>query len=41
MTDRVLTGRQLGRALLARQLLLERSSLPIPRALERLAEFMS
>jgi Winged helix DNA-binding domain len=37
MTDRVLTARQLDRALLARQLLLERSDLPIPRALERVA----
>lgn len=35
--DRVLTTRDLGRALLARQLLLERSSLPLERALERVA----
>ena len=35
-TSRVLTQRELNRALLARQLLLERSSLPLPRALERI-----
>ena len=35
-TDRVLTTRQLNRALLARQLLLERVRLPLPRALERI-----
>ena len=34
MSDRVLSTRELNRALLARQLLLERSSLPLPRALE-------
>jgi hypothetical protein len=34
--ERVLTQQQLNRALLARQLLLERSSLTIPRALERM-----
>jgi Winged helix DNA-binding domain len=34
--ERVLTERELNRALLARQLLLERSKLPIPRALERI-----
>jgi winged helix DNA-binding protein len=34
--DRVLSTRQLNRALLARQLLLERAALAIPRALERL-----
>ena len=36
MAERTLTQRELNRALLARQLLLERASLPIPRALERL-----
>ena len=34
MTERVLSTRELNRALLARQLLLERSSLPLTRALE-------
>jgi hypothetical protein len=33
---RVLTARELNRAVLARQLLLERATLPIPRALERI-----
>src|SRR2546428_12752295 len=33
--ERILTRRDLNRALLARQLLLERASLPLPRALER------
>jgi hypothetical protein len=33
---RVLTARELNRAVLARQLLLERTALPIPRALERI-----
>ena len=33
-TPRVLTERELNRAVLARQLLLERTALPIPRALE-------
>ena len=36
MIERVLTERELNRALLARQLLLERAKLPIPRALERM-----
>jgi DNA glycosylase AlkZ-like len=37
VTDRVLTVRELNRALLARQLLLERSKLPLARALEQVA----
>ena len=36
MAERSLTQRELNRALLARQLLLERARLPIPRALERI-----
>jgi hypothetical protein len=37
VSDRVLTQRELNRALLARQLLLERSRLPIPRAVQGIA----
>ena len=37
VTERVLSTRELNRALLARQLLLERSSLPLTRALEQVA----
>jgi hypothetical protein len=36
VTERVLTARELNRALLARQLLLERAPISIPRALERM-----
>ena len=36
MSDRVLTARELNRALLARQLLLKRSSLSVPRVLDRI-----
>ena len=39
--ERVLSQRELNRALLARQLLLERSRLPIPRALERIGGIQS
>ena len=35
MAERILTERELNRALLARQLLLERAKLPVPRAVER------
>jgi hypothetical protein len=37
VTEGVLSTRELNRALLARQLLLERSPLPLPRALEAVA----
>jgi hypothetical protein len=37
VTERVLSTRELNRALLARQLLLERSALPLPEALEQVA----
>jgi hypothetical protein len=36
LADRVLTQRELNRALLARQLLLDRAKLPVPRAVERI-----
>lgn len=36
MTERTLTERQLNRALLARQLLLERAEMPLARAIERI-----
>jgi winged helix DNA-binding protein len=37
VVERMLTAQELNRALLARQLLLERAELPLPRALERVA----
>ena len=37
MGERALSQRELNRALLARQLLLERARLPLPRAVEQLA----
>ena len=37
MAERILTQRDLNRATLARQLLLKRAKLPVPRALERVA----
>jgi Winged helix DNA-binding domain len=37
VSERVLSTRELNRALLSRQLLLERATLPIPRAVERIA----
>lgn len=37
LTERILSTRQLNRALLARQLLLERSKLPLVKALEQIA----
>jgi hypothetical protein len=41
VAERVLTQRELNRALLARQLLLERTSLPLPRAVERMGGVQS
>ena len=41
MTERILSTRELNRALLARQLLLERSPLPLTRALEQVAGLQS
>jgi len=38
---RVLTQRELNRALLARQLLLKRSSLSVPKALEQMADIQN
>ena len=37
MAERVLSAKELNRALLARQMLLERARIPLPRALERMA----
>ncbi len=41
MATRTLTQRELNRALLARQLLLERVKMPLPRALERIGEIQA
>jgi DNA glycosylase AlkZ-like len=41
VATRTLTQRELNRALLARQLLLERASVPLPRALERIGEIQA
>jgi DNA glycosylase AlkZ-like len=41
MVERLLTERELNRALLARQLLLERSEIPLPRAVERVGGLQS
>ena len=41
MTERTLTERELNRALLARQMLLERARTPLPRAIERMGGVQS